>query len=81
MSRKRMNVDWGQVEGVLDLNPYLERFKRHLIDIGLRDSTIESYVWLVKSYLEYADTNRPTTTDFEIFRDSAREESFKKHDQ
>ena len=75
MSRKRMNVDWGQVEGVLDLNPYLERFKRHLIDIGLRDSTIESYVWLVKSYLEYADTNRPTTTDFEAFRETLHEKN------
>ncbi|MGB7571059.1 MAG: phage integrase N-terminal SAM-like domain-containing protein, partial [Methanothrix sp.] len=75
MSRKRMNVDWGQVEGVLDLNPYLERFKRHLIDIGLRESTIESYVWLVKSYLEYVDTNRPKTTDFEAFRETLHEKN------
>ena len=68
MSRKRLNVDWGQVEGVLDLNPYLKRYETHLIDIGLRNSTVESYVWLVRSYLKYVETNRPTTTDFEEFR-------------
>jgi hypothetical protein len=70
MSRKRLNVDWGQVEEVLDLNPYLKRYKNYLIDIGLRNSTVESYVWLVKSYLEYAKTNRPTTTDFMGFRET-----------
>jgi len=67
MSRKRLNVDWGQAEGVLDLNPYLKRYESHLIDIGLRNSTVESYVWLVKSYLEYSQTNRPNTSDFVDF--------------
>jgi hypothetical protein len=70
MSRKRLNVDWGQVEGVLDLNPYLKRYESHLIDIGLRNSTVESYVWLVRSYLKYSKTNRPTTTDFADFRET-----------
>jgi integrase/recombinase XerD len=70
MSRKRLKVDWGQVDGVLDLNPYLERYKKHLIDIGLRNSTMESYVWLVKTYLEYAKTNRPNATDFTDFRET-----------
>jgi len=70
MSRKRLSVDWGQVEGILELNPYLKRYKNHLIDIGLRASTIESCMWLVRSYLKYADTNRPTTTDFEEFRET-----------
>jgi integrase/recombinase XerD len=70
MSRKRLNVDWGHVEEVLDLNPYLKRYKNHLIDIGLRTSTVESYLWLVKSYLEYAKTNRPTATDFLAFRET-----------
>ncbi len=69
MSRKRLNVDWGHVEEVLDLNPFLNRYKNHLIDIGLRNSTVESYVWLVRSYLEYAKTNRPTATDFSAFRE------------
>jgi hypothetical protein len=70
MSRKRLNVDWGQVDGVIDLNSYLKRYETHLVDIGLRNSTVESYVWLVKTYLEYAKTNRPTTTDFEQFRET-----------
>jgi hypothetical protein len=61
MSKKRLNLDWEKVEEVLDFNPYLNRYKAHLVDIGLRTSTIESYVWLVKSYLEYADNNRPNS--------------------
>ena len=70
MSRKRLNVDWGQAEGVLDLNPYLKRYESHLIDIGLRNSTVESYVLLVRSYLKYSKTNRPTTSDFADFRET-----------
>ena len=70
MSRKRLNIDWGQVDGVIDLNPYLKRYETHLVDIGLRNSTVVSYVWLVKAYLEYAKTYRPTTTDFEQFRET-----------
>jgi hypothetical protein len=70
MSRKRLNVNWGKVEEVLALNPYLERYKNYLIDIGLRNSTVESYVWLVKSYLEYSKTDRPTTSDFVEFRET-----------
>jgi integrase/recombinase XerD len=69
MSRKRLNVDWGQVDEVLDLNPYLKRYKSSLIDIGLRDSTVESYVWLVRAYLKYSKTNRPKTSDFTDFRE------------
>ena len=53
MSRKRPNVDWGQVEGILDRNPFLKRYKSHLINIGLRNSTVESYVMVVRSYLKY----------------------------
>lgn len=70
MLRKRLNVDWGQADEVLDLNPYLKRYENHLIDIGLRNSTIESYVWLVKSYLEYSKSNRPKTSDFIDFREA-----------
>jgi Phage integrase, N-terminal SAM-like domain len=75
MSRKRLNIDWGHFEGILDLNPYLKRYESHLIDIGLRNSTVESYVWLVRSYLEYADNNRPIQTDFEEFRKSLQEKN------
>ncbi len=70
MSRKRLNVEWGRVQEVVDLNPYLKRYKSYLIDIGLRPSTVESYVWLAKSYLEHAKTNRPTAADFVDFRET-----------
>ncbi len=66
-------MSWRQIEEVLDLNPYLKRYENHLIDIGLRKSTIESYVWLVKSYLEHAKTNRPNPTDFKDFRETLHE--------
>ena len=56
MSRKRLNVDWGQVEDVLDLNPYLKRYESHL-------------------YLKYAETNRPTTTDFEELRETLHQKN------
>jgi integrase/recombinase XerD len=70
MSRKRLNVDWGRVDDIIDLKPFLKRYRNHLIDIGLRDSTVESYVWLVRSYLEYAETDRPTTANFVEFRET-----------
>jgi hypothetical protein len=47
MSRKQLNLDWGLVDGIIDLNPYLIQYKKYLIDIGFRKSTIESYVILI----------------------------------
>lgn len=70
MSKKRLDVDWGSEDGVIDFNPYLIQYRKHLIDIGFRKSTIESYVCLVRSYLKYSKTNRPTAKDFTEFRDS-----------
>jgi integrase/recombinase XerD len=69
MSRKRLNVDWGSVDEIADLNPYLIQYRKYLMDFGLRKSTIESYVILVRSYLAYSKTNRPATDDFAEFRD------------
>jgi len=53
------------VEGNIDFNPYLVQCRKHLIDIGFRKSTKESYVTLVRS----SKTNRPTTEDFAEFRE------------
>ena len=65
MSRKRLNLVLGLVEGNIDFNPYLVQCRKHLIYIGFRKSTIESYVTLVRS----SKTNRPTTEDFAEFRE------------
>jgi len=69
MSRKRLNLVLGLVEGNIDFNPYLVQCRKHLIDIGFRKSTKESYVTLVRSYLMFSKTNRPTTEDFAEFRE------------
>ncbi len=53
-----------------DFNPALLQFRHYLESNGFRESTITMYVDRVKRYLEYAGTNKPSQTDFDIFRDT-----------
>jgi hypothetical protein len=82
MSRKRLNVDWGRVEDIVDFNPFLERYKNHLIDIGLRHSTVESYVWLVKSLPRICQDRPANDSPFcRIQRNLTQEKPLEKHYQ
>jgi integrase/recombinase XerD len=60
MGRRRLEVDWHR-EASVDFNAPLRRYKRYLEDIGLRETTIDSYVGQVGRYLIYTGTDRPVS--------------------
>ena len=62
-------MSWDRDVKVEDLKPALRWFRRYLADIGLRASTIESYVFRVGKYLEFARTEEPTVEDAANFRE------------
>jgi hypothetical protein len=66
---RRMAVDWSFDPNLRDFNPSLVRYRRYLNDIGLRDTTIESYLFRVKKFLEFAQAERPPVQTFEKFRE------------
>ena len=69
MSKKRLDVDWTREIGNEDLNPALKPYSRYLEDIGLRESTISSYVFRVGEFLEFARNGyeSPQEEDFAKF--------------
>ena len=69
MPKKRMDVNWKREISKDDLKPAVQRFKRYIEDKGLRASTIPMYVFRVSKYLEFAETDSPSTNDFARFRD------------
>jgi integrase/recombinase XerD len=69
MPKKRMETNWDREVGIEDLKPVLKRYGRHLEDIGLRDSTITSYVFRVGKFLEFAQDDAPNVEDFTRFRE------------
>ena len=74
MPRKRIDINWDREVKTADLKPALKRYGRYLEDIGLRDSTIESYVLRVGKYLEFAQTDAPSLEDFAKFREKLHDE-------
>jgi len=59
MSKKRLDVVWHKGIAVEDLKPTLKSFEKRLKESGLRTSTIEMYVFRVRKYLEFANTDEP----------------------
>ncbi len=67
--KNRLNVDWIRKTKKSDIDPALRRYKLYLLDLGFRDSTIESYVFRAGKYLEFAGTSQPTAEDHTKFRE------------
>ncbi len=72
MARTRLNVDWTREGTTEDLKPALKRYGRYLEDKGLRKSTIESYVFRVGKFLEFAQDETPQVEEFARFRETLR---------
>jgi hypothetical protein len=67
---KLKNVNWHSDNfGIAEISPALKRFQRHLENNGLRQSTIEMYVFRVGKYLEFANSNTPSREDFIKFHE------------
>jgi len=49
--------------------------RKCIIDIWLINSTVESCVWLVRSYLRFADINIPKATDFKEFSETLHDKN------
>jgi integrase/recombinase XerD len=71
--RKQLRVDWSRETKKRDLEPALKRYRGYLLDIGFRESTIESYVFRAGKYLEFAKTDQPTEEDHSRFREYLQE--------
>ncbi len=68
MSRKRLDVDWCNVSEIKDLSPALKRFRNYLRNKGFRESTYEPYIYSVRKYLEFANTDQPSAEDADRYR-------------
>lgn len=68
MSRKRLDVDWCNVSEIQDLSPALKRFRNYLRNKGFRESTYEPYIYSVRKYLEFANTDQPSAEDADRYR-------------
>jgi len=74
MSKKRLDINWSDdAQSTADFKRLLVRYNNYLKDIGLRESTIESYVGCVGRYLEFAQTDRPSVSDSVKFRELLHE--------
>lgn len=69
MKNKSQQVDWTRRESILDIDPYLKKYKKYLLNTGYRDSTIQGYSNFLKLYLKYANTSNPTIQDATKFRE------------
>lgn len=67
VAKTRLNVDWSREVKIEDLEPALKKIRRHLEKSGLRKSTIESYLFRIEKYLEFAKTDAPSADDFAEF--------------
>jgi integrase/recombinase XerD len=67
--RNQLKVDWARKVKKSDLGPALGRYRRFLVDLGFRDSTIDMYVFRARKYLEFAETEQPSAEDFIRFRE------------
>jgi hypothetical protein len=63
MPKKRMDVNWKREIRKEDLKPAVKRYRRYLVDKGLRASTILMYVLHVSKYLEFSETDPPCADD------------------
>ena len=71
MRGTKLNVDWERHTSPQDTRDRsLARFRLFLQEKGIRDSTIESYEGNVKRYLDFVQTDHPTSDDYTRYRES-----------
>ena len=70
MTKKKLEVDWDITPFAVNLKPALIRFRRYLIDIGLRESTVDSYVTRVNKFLNFAQNDNPPVIAFEVYQEA-----------
>lgn len=63
----KIKVDWS-ISKSGDYDQALRRFKRYLMGLGRSEGTIDGYLGNVKRYLTFAETDRPSSADWERFR-------------
>lgn len=69
---KRMDLDWSIRPDSRDFKLPLRRFEKYLRNIGLRESTIVSYLNRVDNFLEFAGNDKPHADAIEDYRDFLR---------
>jgi integrase/recombinase XerD len=69
---KKLAVNWRKA-GSTNFDNAIQRYRRYLEDQGLRDSTVEEYAGNAGRYLQFVRTGRPSTEDYERFRESLHE--------
>jgi integrase/recombinase XerD len=67
--RNQLKIDWTRKVKKSDLGPTLARYRRFLVDLGFRSSTIDMYVFRAGKYLEFSETDQPSAEDFIRFRE------------
>ena len=66
---EKIGVNWEVKPSDASHEYALEKFARYLQDNGIRSSTIDSYVIRVRKFLDYAQSERPLSSDFGEFRE------------
>jgi hypothetical protein len=68
MTRIAMSGIWSKKASKIAIQPASRRYRRYLEDHMLAASTIESYLNRVKLFLEWAETDMPSTSQFDDYR-------------
>ncbi len=63
-----MNINF-DIKITTDFEPALKRFRRYLEGQGMRKATVTGYLGNVRRYLKFAQSDRPSNQDLELFRD------------
>lgn len=79
MRGSRLNVDWERRSPLDSRNRSLAKFRLFLQEKGIGDSTIEGYEGNVRGYLDFAQTDHPTSDDYTGYRVIAWLEIKQKH--
>jgi hypothetical protein len=69
MVKKRWRINWDASEVKLELNPLLKHYEQYLRCQNYRDSTIDGYCSLIKVYLKFVKTDKPTIDQAVKFRE------------
>ena len=66
----KVGVNWHTKPKIIySKSVVLDRFKRYLKGLGLRDETVKLYVGLVGGFLDYAEADEPSTEIANAFKD------------
>jgi integrase/recombinase XerD len=69
MIKKRWHINWDASELKMELNPLLKHYEQYLRSQNYRDSTIDGYCNLIKVYLKFLKTDKPTLDQAVKFRE------------